>query len=77
MGNYLGQVGLRAGQLIQEDMAHCGWHHSPGYECGGLKLNGSCRPLESGTIRRFALVGVGVALLEKMVAGGSWGYCRL
>lgn len=37
----------------------------PGWCCGGLKKNGPHRLIRSGTIRRYDLVGVNVALLEE------------
>ena len=41
-----------------------------GVECGGLEENGSYRFIGRGTIRRYILVGVGVALLEEVC---HWG----
>lgn len=39
-------------------------------EYGGLKNNGSCRPIEIGTIRKCGLLGVGVALEKVIIEGG-------
>jgi hypothetical protein len=40
--------------------------------CGDLSENGPQRSIESGTIRRCGLVGVGVALLEEVCEWALW-----
>lgn len=39
--------------------------------CGCLNKNGSYRPLDNGTIRRYSLVGIGIALLEEVCHWGE------
>lgn len=41
--------------------------------CSGLKENGPHRVIKNGTIRAYFLVGVGLALLEKVSQWGARG----
>ena len=49
---------------LHYDMATSLW--GPRVECGGLNENGSHRLKGGGTVRRYSLVKVGVALLEEV-----------
>jgi hypothetical protein len=65
MGSF--EVGLNSFCI----MIHLPAYGSQGVECGGLNVIVHSRPIESSTIRRCELVGVGVTSLKEVCHQGD------